>query len=312
MRLVQTKHYGRAAAALHLTQPALSKSICRLESAYGARLLTRGRRGVALTEAGEVLLRHATLADRELSLARDELASVRAGNKGEVVVGVAISLAYRFLPIASVRFLKRFPNARLRVVTGLNDLLVRNLAAGDVDLVVSAYTEPTQDEGLVYEDLFVDEATPVVRVGHPVLASSRVSLRMLLKYPWVLYGNDVLSTQYLKAAFVSAGLSPPKTVIESNSAEFNKSLLTSSDFVGYLPSEVYRNEFQTKMLTKVSLVSLVWQRHIGLIFRQGGSLPPAASALMKEIRILASEVRHTKTNEVTDSLVHPKSQQPSD
>ena len=292
--LAERRHYGRAASALRLTQPALSKSIRRLEDVYGARLLVRGRSGVALTQAGEMLLRHAKLADRELALARDELDSVRAGDEGEVVVGAAISLAYRFLPTASSRFFDRHPHAKMRVVTGLNDTLVLNLISGDVDVVVSAYAGPGQHEQLVYEDLFTDEATVVVRTGHPLLKSRRVSIKTLSKYPWVLYGNDVLSTQYVKAAFVKAGLTPPATVIESNSADYNKSLLAMSDFVGYLPFEVFRAEHEDKILGRLPVSSLTWQRHIGLIYRRGGSLPPAASALIDEMRALAGQIRDAK------------------
>jgi len=313
--LTQLRHYGRAALALRLTQPALSKSIRRLEENYGARLLIRGRSGVTLTQAGEALLRHAKLADRELSLARDELDSVRAGNQGEVVVGVAISLAHRFLPTASVRFCARHPNARIRVVTGLNDTLVRDLISGDVDVVVSAYTGPGQQDQLVYEDLFTDEATAVVRAGHPVLKNRRLSMKTLLRYPWVLYGNNVLSTQYLKAAFITAGLTPPSPVIESNSADYNKSLLAMSDFVGYLPYEVYRTEYQEKKLARVPLGSLAWERRIGLIYRRGGSLPHAASALIGEMRTLAGQIRDAKqewTYGLTGSLRRPGNRLPND
>lgn len=294
--LSEQRHYGRAASKLRLTQPALSKSIRRLEEAYGARLLIRGRSGVTLTRAGELLLRHAKLANRECALARDELASVHTGDEGEVVVGAAISLAYRFLPQASSRFLHLHPSARMRVVTGLNDTLLHNLICGDVDLVVSAYVDSGKHEQLIYEKLFTDDATVVVRQKHPLLDRRRITIKALLKYPWVLYGNDVLYTQYVKAAFITAGLSPPATMIESNSADFNKSLLTMSDFVGYLPYEVFRTEYHSNLLKRVSIASLTWQRQIGLIYRRSGSLPEAATALIKEIRTLAGQNRDMARN----------------
>src|SRR5437899_1526937 len=86
------RHFTRAAAELHVAQPALSQQIKRLEAEVGMVLLDRTSRRVALTEAGEALLERAHRALAEVEAAREELAALRGLEQGRVTMGAMQSL----------------------------------------------------------------------------------------------------------------------------------------------------------------------------------------------------------------------------
>ena len=101
--------FGRAAAKLGYTQSAVSQQIASLERSVGERLLERpgGPRAVSLTEAGELLLRHAEAIVARLDAARADMASLRAGETGTLRVGTYQSVGARVLPAVMRRFTER-------------------------------------------------------------------------------------------------------------------------------------------------------------------------------------------------------------
>jgi len=286
--LAQQRHFGRAAAEIGLTQPALSKSIRRLEAHYEARLVERGRNGAVLTEAGEVVLRQARLAEREMALAAEQIGAGQRGETGSLTVGATISLAHRLVPAVSAPFVRDYPGVRLRIVTGLNDVLFARLRRGQLDVAISPLPRTPQAGDLVHEHLFGDEVFVVARRGHPLTQARRITPASLLGFPWVRYGQDVLSTEYLNAAFVSAGLAAPDAAIESDSADMNKQVVLQSDFLSFLPAEVLHAELAAGAIVPLRIPRLTWRRSIGITTRARGNLPPPARLYADALRVAAS------------------------
>src|SRR5437899_9893331 len=109
--------FGRAAKSLGYTQSAVSQQIAALERIVGARLVERpgGPRAVSLTEAGELLLRHAEAIVARLDAARADMASLRAGETGVLRVGTYQSVGARVLPAVMRRFQKEHPGHTLEL-----------------------------------------------------------------------------------------------------------------------------------------------------------------------------------------------------
>ena len=93
LTIVQTGSLGRAAQALHVTQPALSRSIKQLEEKVGVPLFERHSKGMLLTQYGQALLPHARLLQEESALAVKEIDALRGLSKGTVRVGAIASVA---------------------------------------------------------------------------------------------------------------------------------------------------------------------------------------------------------------------------
>jgi len=120
--LSEQLHFRRAAEILHVSQPALSKQIRRLEERLGGQLLIRHSRGVHLTSAGQVLLQHARQVIENSESAERITRLALKGEAGTLRVGFGIAVLARGLPHLMLRFRKRFPNV---------DLSVRNMSTSD-------------------------------------------------------------------------------------------------------------------------------------------------------------------------------------
>lgn len=122
LTLSEQLHFRRAAEILHVSQPALSKQIRRLEDRLGGPLLLRRSRGVHLTPAGQVLVPHARqILEDSVSAERVTRLALK-GEAGTLRVGFGIAVLARGLPNLMLRFRKRFPHV---------DLSVRNMSTSD-------------------------------------------------------------------------------------------------------------------------------------------------------------------------------------
>lgn len=129
--------FGRAAERLGFTQSAISQQIAALERAVGGKVFDRpgGPRKVELTPSGEVLLATAAAILAQLRVAEDELQSLRAGERGRLVVGSFQSVSVKILPPVLGRFRAERPGLTVRCVeSDDNDELVERLLADELDL----------------------------------------------------------------------------------------------------------------------------------------------------------------------------------
>ena len=122
LTLSEQLHFRRAAEILHVSQPALSKQIRRLEDRLGGQLLIRRSNGVHLTPAGKVLVRHAGPLIEDSTSAERVTRLALTGKAGTLRVGFGIAVLARGLPNLILRFRKRYPNV---------DLSVRNMSTSD-------------------------------------------------------------------------------------------------------------------------------------------------------------------------------------
>ncbi|TKC88013.1 LysR family transcriptional regulator [Trinickia terrae] len=132
LTVVELRHFGRAADALHMSQPALSKQIGALEASLGGKLFERGRHGAALTRFGEMFLpdAQALVYDADEILARAREAS--GGRRGHLRIGICLSVL-TFAPQIIARFRQQYPG----IAVSLSDLSsseqTRRLLAGKLD-----------------------------------------------------------------------------------------------------------------------------------------------------------------------------------
>jgi DNA-binding transcriptional LysR family regulator len=158
-----------AAERLHTSQPALSRQIAALEDACGERLFERLPRGVRLTPAGEVTLRHAerifALAD-ELSAALGEFKGLRVGR---LLVGASSTPAEYVLPALLVTYRERYPGIAVRLVTGNTAAIVDHIARHALDIGVIGSLPPQPMDGVRFAPLAEDELVVVAAPGHPFL-----------------------------------------------------------------------------------------------------------------------------------------------
>jgi DNA-binding transcriptional LysR family regulator len=166
-------HFGRAAERLHVTQPALSQQIARLERQVGVRLFDRTRTRVELTEAGAAMLPPARAAVEAAAAAEDVARSHAAGEAGELRLGFSPGAHYVAQPLLA-EFARRRPKVRVRARQDSSGALAEQVASGRLELALGFCTEPR--EGVVCEWLRDEPAVLAVAAGHRLAAHGRVRL----------------------------------------------------------------------------------------------------------------------------------------
>ncbi|MEF7613590.1 LysR family transcriptional regulator [Aquincola sp. MAHUQ-54] len=181
--VVDAGSFSRAAVALNLAQPTLSRQVGLLEADLGQRLFVRTGRGALLTEAGEALLVHARLMLDTAQRARDELRELHASPGGRITVGLPPRVAAGLGAALVTRFRERLPRAVITVSEGLSLHLREWLIAGRLDLAL--LFDPPASPLLAYETLMRESLLLVAPADGPRLPP-RVSFAALADWPMVL------------------------------------------------------------------------------------------------------------------------------
>lgn len=229
--LVGTRNLSRSAEELNTTQPALSKWLRELEEDVGLPLFERHARGLRPTPHGESLIEHARRIIAHLDSARDDMDAFRNGGHGLVVVGTSGASATETVPVAVASLLQRLPNARVRLVEGTMDILMPQLARGDIDVVVGRSAPELLSEGIRTEMLYMEPIHFVARPQHPLMNDERPDWSSLQACRWIIWPQGAPIRRALEAALAAAGQPLPTDCVESNSLVANLTLLNRSDMI---------------------------------------------------------------------------------
>jgi DNA-binding transcriptional LysR family regulator len=127
-------HFGRAAARLHISQPALSKRIRSLEDKVGGPLLARNRRGVALTPAGTMFYKEARRIIRDIEVAFKAVRGATSGELGKLRLGVGMSTVHSLVPRALLKFRENSPGVEIEIADMSTLSQIEALMAGRLDV----------------------------------------------------------------------------------------------------------------------------------------------------------------------------------
>lgn len=161
-----------AAGRLHLTQPAISKTLKDLEEVLGVHLLERSRAGMSLTREGAVFLPFAEQALAALTHGLSSLAALRHGVAAPLHIGALPSVAADLLPDAVDRFARLSPGTPLLVDDGNINALLEQLRAGLLDVVIGRMGGPAQMTGLSFTKLYDENVVFAVAADHPLSAAA--------------------------------------------------------------------------------------------------------------------------------------------
>jgi DNA-binding transcriptional LysR family regulator len=284
--VAQHRHIGRAAEKLGLTQPALSKSVARLEASVGARLLERTPRGVVLTQVGLALLARATHVHSAVDGALREAKDLSSGISGQLRIGTGPTAGEHILPSVCAELLRGSPRLFVQVVVGLSDVLLAALERGELDLIFGSFPEP-RIAGMTYESLGEDVLTVFTRKRHALTRAKQVALPQLADVRWALPNASVTSRRTLQRVLQAHRLPAPDVALESNSTQVLLAAVARSDMVGYLPTGAVRASGAMRDLALLDVAPLRIERSLGVISRPGAYLPPVAARLMQALRRVA-------------------------
>ncbi|MCQ8833578.1 LysR family transcriptional regulator [Streptomyces malaysiensis] len=187
LALAEHGHFGRAAHALGIAQPPLSKQIADLEREAGARLFDRTRQGVFPTAAGEAFLSRARRALEEMAAATVDAGRAARGETGRLRLGFIASALLDPLPDVLGRFGHERPDVRLELHEMASGRSVAALLAGELDVAITLGSpRGAGAEHLVSVPVGHDHLIAVVSSAHPYAGQASVSANQLRRQPLIV------------------------------------------------------------------------------------------------------------------------------
>lgn len=274
---------GRAANFLHISEPALSKSIRRLEDLLQVRLLDRGPRGMTPTLFGDSLAEHARLIRSEVDHAIGELDELRGVSKGVIRIGARPSIGAIILPRAIARLQAERPGVKAIVREGLMANMIYEVIDGNLDFIVVTMSEEVPDPNLIQEPLADSPAQIVVKSDHPLTTLKEVKPSALRDYPWVLPGKSDPVRLQIDKLIEQNNIGAIDVLAETDSLFFTMSYLRETEAVSYIPEWMVMSEVGKSDFKILEVKGMKWQRKIGILRRRRFSQSPAARLLIQEL-----------------------------
>lgn len=279
LALAEECHFGRAAARLHVAQPALSQQIKQLERELGTPLFQRSTRHVELTEAGRELTGYARTLLAEAERARVHMTELATGRAGRVSVGFIGTATYDVLPRVARTVRARLPGITLELHGELlTPQLVDGLLTGTYDLAV--LRSATAPEAVRITPLRTETLVAVLPAHHPLAGRTRISLTALAGEPFVIHPAGPRSAMHdrVLSACREAGFAPPSLVEVGETATLVV-LVAAGHGVALVPESV-----QSLRLDGVTYVPLVEQETVDLVLgRRAPHDVPAAQQVASVI-----------------------------
>ncbi|SEI18977.1 LysR family transcriptional regulator [Pseudomonas fuscovaginae UPB0736] len=275
--IAELGHLGRAAQKLNRSQPALTKSIQRLEESFGTKLFEREGRRIKLTPVGVLLQQRARQLQQNIAETHREVRDFASGVLGNIRLGCASSMAEYLLPQLTATLLERAPEITLNLVIGQDNMLRESLRAGRLDVVICPQFD--DDPQLLAHPLFDDEAVVVASRNHPIF-DGPIRLSELGRYRWVLPATGVSSRRWIDSVFLARDLPLPSVQIETNTISLLPPLIGQTRLLSFLARNTLEDVRGAMHLREVPLKETTMKRTLVAAVREGGYLSPAAQSLL--------------------------------
>lgn len=231
--VAKNKHMTKASEELHISQPAISQSIKKLEEQLGGILFLRSNKGMQLTEEGKMFYEYVKGALTLINNAENEFTSFKNLSKGEIKIGCSTTLTKLILIDVLKKFHKEYPNININITNDLTSNLIKNLKIGKLDFVIfnksnvkenSLYLEKIKElkQGFIYNpDFYKDNVTNFEDLNNLplILQKGESNSRKLLDY--IALKNNVklipkmeVVSQELITEFTNIGLGVGFAIID--------------------------------------------------------------------------------------------------
>jgi DNA-binding transcriptional LysR family regulator len=275
--VVDLEGFHRAAEALNLSQPALSRRIQKLEAAVGAALLERTTRRVALTTVGREFLPLVRRMLDEFDSSLFAMRDIGRERRGLISLACVPTAAFYFLPSVIARFNEQYPNIRFRILDLSANEGLESVARGEVEFGINLLG--ASDPELSFEPLIEDPFVLACRRDHPLAQRRSLSWSDLEGQPLVAVSRTSGNRIMLDAALVRAGVSLSWSY-EVTHLSTSLGLVEAGLGISVLP-QLATPQAEHPIIVTRPIGNPEVSRTIGVVRRRGGRLAPAAERFLE-------------------------------
>jgi DNA-binding transcriptional LysR family regulator len=235
LAVARTRSFSQAAELVHLSQPALSANIRRLEETLGARLFDRDTRTVALSVIGRDFVDIAEGMKDHVELGLGRMQEIVAGKRGQLNIAVAPSVAANALPRILTRYKAAHPGIQLRIHDDLANTCVERVRSGMAD--VALMPERADAEDLIQQILFRDPLVILCAADHPLAGEGDIGWPHIIDSDLVVRSNDSSVRQLIGAQYLQHG-AILRPAYEVNHVLTQLGLIVAGLGIGIVPSSL--------------------------------------------------------------------------
>ncbi|RCV86273.1 LysR family transcriptional regulator [Billgrantia montanilacus] len=273
--VAHSRSLAEASERIHLSQPAISIAIRKLEETVGGPLFSRTTRQLALTPEGDAFLPVAVRLLNDWNEAFADLGERFSKQRGKVTVAALPTLAAGLLPGIIANFHAHYPRINLSLHDVLAEQVNQMVREGRADMGLSV--SPQDAEDLVFERVLVDRYVAVCPLGHPLLAQTSVEWAQLARQPFI--GINRLSSSRQDIDRIMAEVGQPLDILCDASQIATVGRMVAAGLgISVLPSLSFR-QIASQGIDHRPLVTPTIRRELGVVMRPRDALSAAAAAL---------------------------------
>lgn len=262
----------RAAEALNMSQPTLTRMLQDVESAFGCSLFDRQPRGMAPTAVGEELLKFAHCALNSLDRCVEDLTARAQGGYGHLAVGVVMGGALDHVVSTIAAMKSSSPHLGIRMMCETSDVLIDMLEQERLDVAIARLSTPSDRSRFEFEPLGNDRLAFAVRAGHPLTTQGSIAMEdMVYEWPWLLQPLASPGRKALERWWADRDLLPPGKTIECSSVWAMLQLVQRTDAVMALSEVVINDHVKTGLVTVLDELTIEGLPSYGIILRKGAT-----------------------------------------
>lgn len=264
--VIETQSFSKAASLNYISQSAVSQQIRGLEEKYDRKLIERGKRSLAPTQAGQVLYLGAKELLEKFRVVESRLQVLSNAIAGTVRVATIYSVGLHELPPYLSAFLKRYPAANIHLEYGRANKIYDDVAANTVDLGIVAY--PVRRSGLEILPFREDQLVVVVHPDHPLARFKKIEVKKLSRQRFVAFEKDVPTRRAIDRMLRRQGVSV-EIVMEFDNVETIKRAVEIAAGLSIVPVRTIESEVQAGSLRSIEFARGGITRQLGILIKKG-------------------------------------------
>lgn len=277
LTIARTGSFSRAAEALHITQPALSRSVAGLEQRFGFRIFERGRGGAIPTAVGALVLADAEALLRDARALGQNLHLYARGEAGKVAFGMGPLIASLTLRKLAGRMMAERPQLQMRCSVKSADVLLRELVDGGIEMLFCTTEQVAPAPEIAIRPLGSVTLGLIARAGHPLAGGSGLTAADLASFPIAHSAHAQAEEHIADGMFRSAAL-------YCDNYEILRQVVLDGDAVWMSSPQMVADDIAAGRLIQLQVADLPPRPSVvGVVRLKGRTSSPAATAIVAQV-----------------------------
>ena len=262
------KNFTKAAAALYISQPSLSKQIKNLEKTLDTLLINRERNKISLTESGKVLLQYS---ERILALCEEScraLTDLKNGDRGNLTVGASQTIGTYLMPRILALFAQNYPQIDLKVQVNSTRLIAKSIINREIDIaVVGGEISDDLKKKLTIQPFVSDELSLIIAKSHPFAKKKKINKEDLYCLDFITLNSNSTIKKFIDTILSQNAIDTKqlRTILQLNSIESIKTAVSLGVGAAFVSSSAIEKEIQLQTIGIIKIDNITINRKLSII-----------------------------------------------